>query len=48
MQSFILVCIDQPKTLGRAAKHQAAKLEPSDLVELVTLAFGKLDKKQRI
>ena len=48
MQSFILVCIDQPKTRGRAAKHQAAKLEPSDLVELVTLAFGKLDKRQRI
>ncbi|CAE7205238.1 unnamed protein product [Symbiodinium sp. KB8] len=46
MQSFILVCIDQPKTRGRAAKHQAAKLEPSDLVELVTLAFGKLDKRR--
>ncbi|CAE7284713.1 unnamed protein product, partial [Symbiodinium sp. KB8] len=32
MQSFILVRIDQPKTRGRAAKHQSGKLEASDLV----------------
>ena len=37
MQTFILVRIDQPKTRGRAAKHQSAKLEPSDLVEVAAL-----------
>ena len=38
-QAFILVKIDEPRTRGRAAKHRAAKLEPSDLVPFVSLAF---------
>ena len=41
MQTFILIKIDEPKTRGRAARHQAAKLEPSDLVAIVSLAFER-------
>ncbi|CAE7648469.1 unnamed protein product [Symbiodinium pilosum] len=44
MQPFVLVKIDEPKTRGRAAKHQAAKLEPSDLVSIVSLAFESFPK----
>ena len=48
MQTFILVRIDQPKTRGRAAKHQSAKLEPSDLVEVAALAFLQLPRSSRL
>ncbi|CAE7228408.1 unnamed protein product [Symbiodinium sp. CCMP2456] len=44
MQSYVLIKIDQPKTRGRAAKHQSAKLEPADLVDIVTMAFQELPK----
>ena len=44
----MLVKIDEPKTRGRAAKHQAAKLEPSDLVSVVSLAFESLPKTLRL
>ena len=50
MQTFVLVLvrIDQPKTRGRAAKHQSAKLEPSDLVAVAALAFLQLPKSSRL
>ena len=48
MQTFVLGKIDEPKTRGRAAKHQAAKLEPSDLVSIVSLAFESLPKTSRL
>ncbi|CAE7233811.1 unnamed protein product [Symbiodinium sp. CCMP2456] len=44
MQSYVLIKIDQPKTRGRAAKHQSAKLEPADLVDIVRMAFQELPK----
>ena len=43
-QSYILLRVDEPKTRGRAARHQSAKLEPSDLVRVVSLAFESLDR----
>ena len=48
MQTYVLITIDQPKTRGRAAKHQSSKLEQADLVELVSLAFSKYSKSARL
>ena len=42
LQSFALLQIREPKTRLRIARHQAAKLEHSDLVALVDMAFGRL------
>ena len=43
-QSFVLLRISEPKTRSRAARHQAAKLEPSDLVQVARLAFERLPR----
>ena len=40
MQQFILLRIQEPKTRLRMARHQAAKVEPEDLVRTITMAFG--------
>jgi hypothetical protein len=47
-QSFVLLKILEPKTRQRAARHQAAKLEPLDLVELVDLGFRRLAPAERL
>jgi len=39
---FILLRIRAPKTRGRAAKHQAARVNPTDMVQLITAVFGEL------
>ncbi|CAE7546574.1 unnamed protein product [Symbiodinium sp. CCMP2592] len=39
LQQYILLRICEPKTRLRTARHQSAKVEPSDLVRLITLAF---------
>lgn len=39
---FILLRIRAPKTRGRAAKHQAARVDPTDMVQLITAVFGEL------
>lgn len=39
---FALIKIRQPKTRGRAARHQSAKIEPEDVVRLLTSTFGRL------
>ena len=44
-QKFILLRVDEPKTRGRATRHQSAKLEPSDLVRVVSAAFESLDRE---
>ena len=40
--------IEEPKTKSRAAKHQAAKLEPRDLVSVVKLAFEGLRRQSAL
>ena len=47
-QSFALLRIEQPKTRLRAARHQAAKVEPRDLVAVLALAFGGLPREARL
>ena len=44
----VLVRIHEPKTRGRAARHQSAKLEPADLVQLCSLAFEHQPRSSRI
>ena len=41
-QLHILARIEEPKTRMRMARHQAARVEQSDLVQLISLAFGGL------
>ena len=44
MQTFVLLRISEPKTRSRAARHQAAKLEPLDLVQVAQLDFERLPR----
>ena len=37
-----LVVIRNPKTRGRAARHQSARIDPSDIVDLLDAVFGAL------
>ena len=43
---FILLRIRSPKTRGRAARHQAARVDPVDMIELISSVFGKLQPDQ--
>ncbi|CAE7518902.1 unnamed protein product [Symbiodinium sp. CCMP2592] len=47
-QRYVLLRIEEPKTRLRAARHQAAKHEPADLVELVDAAFKHLAPSSRL
>ncbi|CAE7286481.1 unnamed protein product [Symbiodinium natans] len=48
VQSFILLQILEPKTRLRGARHQAAKIERSDLIDVIQLAFEFYDPEQRL
>ena len=39
---YVLLQISSPKTRGRAAKHQAAHIDPPDIIRLLDAAFGRL------
>ena len=45
--TFAMLRIRMPKTRGRAARHQAARIDPSDIVRLLTATFSETapDKK---
>ncbi|CAE7515547.1 unnamed protein product, partial [Symbiodinium necroappetens] len=47
-QAFILLKINEPKTRLRTARHQAAKVEAQDLVELIDLAFAHLPSYSKL
>ncbi|CAE7233553.1 unnamed protein product [Symbiodinium sp. CCMP2456] len=47
-QQFILVSIKEPKTRNRGPKHQSAKVEAADLVQVVVLAFSSLTSEQKL
>lgn len=40
--------IRQPKTRGSAARHQAARIDPEDIVALLTAVFRKKPKHERL
>ena len=46
--SFALVQIQQPKTRGVAARHQAARIDPEDVVRFLKSVFGKLESSDRL
>ena len=43
-----LLSILEPKTRFTAAKHQCAKIDSPDLLKVVSLAFGRLDRLQKL
>ncbi|CAE7356391.1 unnamed protein product, partial [Symbiodinium microadriaticum] len=48
LQRHALIRIEEPKTRMRMARHQSAKVEQSDLVELLHLAFADLESTSRL
>ena len=46
--AFALLRILEPKTRFRAARHQAAKLEHVDLLQVVKIGFGKLKPWEKL
>ncbi|CAE7488234.1 unnamed protein product [Symbiodinium sp. CCMP2456] len=47
-QPFVLVKIEEPKTRHRGPRHQAAKVEASDLVQVITIAFSTLQAGEKL
>eukprot|EP00438_Fugacium_kawagutii_P018756 Skav204395 [mRNA] locus=scaffold2947:164542:176525:+ [translate_table: standard] len=45
---FALLQIQQPKTRGVSAKHQAARIDPEDVVLLLSAVFGKWPAESRL
>ena len=46
--SFALLVIRQPKTRGRSAKHQAARIDQEDVVAFLTAMYAKADRSARL
>ena len=46
--THILVQLHEPKSRGRMAKHQSAKVEQRDLVALISAVFKNLDGHQKL
>ena len=46
--STVLLAIKEPKTRGTGAKHQAAKLDVPDLIEVVDLAYKGLSENDSL
>ena len=42
----VLLRITTPKTRGRTARHQSARVDQSDVVEFLTIVFGRLQPDQ--
>ncbi|CAE6913350.1 unnamed protein product [Symbiodinium microadriaticum] len=47
-QTFILVQVEEPKTRNKGPRHQAAKVEAQDLVQVVSVAFEKLSASEKL
>ncbi len=45
---YILVRIKEPKSRGRAARHQSARIDPSDIVSLITKVFKGFAPSDRL
>ena len=46
--NFILLRIKMPKTRGRSAKHQAARVDPADMIQLITGVFEHLHADSKL
>ena len=47
-QRFALLRIEEPKTRRKAARHQSAKVDLPDLLEVIRIAFAGLEPSQRL
>ena len=45
---YALLQICSPKTRGRSAKHQAAHIDPPDIIRLLDAAFGGLQRNEKL
>lgn len=45
---YALLQTRAPKTRGSAARHQAARIDPDDVVQLLTAVFGRVPSTQRL
>lgn len=45
---FLLLNIKSPKIRGRAARHQSARVDPKDMIQLISAAFGHLDPEAKL
>ena len=45
---FVLLAISEPKTRFTGARHQSAKVDASDLVSVISLAFSKLEPQMKL
>eukprot|EP00435_Cladocopium_sp_Y103_P048907 s133_g14.t1 len=45
---FALLRINTPKARGRAARHQAARVDPPDMIALLEAVFGKMPRCQKL
>eukprot|EP00435_Cladocopium_sp_Y103_P074323 s580_g48.t1 len=46
--SFALILIKAPKTRGRAANHQAARIDQEDIIRFLSAMFGESPKQTKI
>lgn len=46
--NYVLLRLEEPKTRGRSARHQAARIEPRDLVLLISAVFGSLNPSEKL
>eukprot|EP00435_Cladocopium_sp_Y103_P065786 s89_g27.t1 len=43
--NFALLKIKEPKTRGRHAKHQSARIDPADIIQVLKIAYEKADRQ---
>ena len=46
--AYVLLRISDPKTRGRAARHQAARVDQEDIVKLLIATYGKADRDVKL
>ena len=46
--NYILLKIDEPKTRGRGARHQSARIDPEDIVLLISAVFRRHSPSQKL
>eukprot|EP00435_Cladocopium_sp_Y103_P044820 s2497_g12.t1 len=45
---FVLLRIGEPKTRGRAARHQSARVDQEDIIRLLIAVYGKCDSTDKL
>jgi len=46
--TFALVVVRQPKTRGRSARHQAARIDQADVIQFLTQMYARADSTERL